>query len=285
MAKIKFHVLNEHNGLSYVRLISKVITQDMKLRALGVYVCDKKLLYSLEQMARKLLKKPDWLLLPDAIKWHATTSARKLGICPKKWRTTLSIPGLPKTGSWDRFARQPDGTVITLDLGKTMSWLMKFDKTGNIHCKKEGVDILSGSTAESLDTTYHKFAKALFQRCDVLVMEDFRHIVVNRDQYQTDDYRWILDIQWDKLFNAILIEAFETRRRIILVSSAGTSWTCPQCHSEYPDLLRGKVTDWRCQNCKIPVDRNEAACLELMRRWLDYRLVTYDIATRGRIRL
>ena len=286
MVKFKFHVLNENNGMAYKLLVIDIIIHIEKLRNLGVYILTTKIIDSMRHMPRELGDIPVWYHLSNSIFRHAIITAKTKGINPDKWIPTSSIQGLPNINRVHPGERQSDGTVITIDLANNNNycWMMRFDKNGIVLNGLRKVDILSGRDKKDLYTKYRKFAKAVFSRCDVLVMEDFRNVVKNRHLFKTDDYRWIIDMQWDLFLQAMIDEAVDRRLRIILVSHVDTSWTCHKCRTVHRVYPRTLAPNWRCRKCKILVDRNKASCVEQWKRWLEYSLVTYDIARSGRPR-
>jgi len=271
MQRHKFHTIGVENGQAIIDLVDAMMIVKEDLAKHKYFFTQKATIYS--QMVRR---NQSWSDLPLVLYQHAFNIASRLRSRPKLWESTGSrnrrSPSID--GRWQRIG---DGTIMTLDLGPAEHWTMRFDRTGGI------LDDISRLSACEIHRQGRSFAVDTFNKCDVLVMEDFRRVLANDDIISHPDWAWIDRIDCVALYRHLVEETKVTRRRLVLVDPAGTSWTCKQCGVEYPWFMRYTeyLRHWTCQACGSLNERNRAACLAFLNRFLKKDRITYDTCTHG----
>ncbi len=216
-----------------------------------------------------------WEGLPLVFYMHAFSNLNRISPPPEQWVATR-MRDIEKLGINRLFHRISDGTIMTIDLGKTQHWFGRFDQMG------APLGDFASVKATAVRDNLGWFARWVFNSCDVLVMEDFRVTINSPEALSSPQSAWLDRINCRDLYLALLREAKETRRRLVLVNSDWTSWTCPTCHGVHKDHERSQIVrTWTCPTCTRTVHRDKASCLELLRRFRASESITFDLAKHG----
>lgn len=266
----KFPVLDASNGEAYRDLVIAMVQLEKVLknsshpfRQGGVIEC------------LRSRNGSSWAGLPLVLYRHAFANHYWINTPPQEWGTT-GMQGNGKRDFNGRLHRISDGTILTIDLGKSQHWCGRFDQMG------APLSDFTPVRASAVSGNLSGFARWVFNSCDVLVMEDFRTTINTPEALSSPDSAWLDQIKCRELYLALLREAKETRRRMVLVIPDWTSWTCPTCHAVHKDHERPQIIrTWTCPTCSRLVHRDKASCVELLRRFRASELITFDLAKRG----
>lgn len=272
----RFPVLGPENGEAFIELVMAMQELDGELDRLKYPFRKGGAIWALQSQGRST--NASWSRLPPVLYQHAFDVAESIfrSHPQNEWERTgsprMKRP-LSRDGRWHRIS---DGTIRTIDLGKTEHWTGLFDAKGN------QIGQVRRRDAQAISEAPHDFAREVFNFCDVLVMEDFRRQLSNPEILCTAESAWLVQIECDVLYSCLVQEAQRTRRRLILCDPAWTSWTCPHClfvHKDHDRIEPPRV--WKCPGCGEKVQRDIGSCLELLRRYLTGIHITYDIARHG----
>jgi len=249
----------------------------------------------------KLTMKENKITIPKIgdikIKYHREIQGNPKTLCIKKvnnkWYTILSCDNIPikekvknivnkvgidlglinfLTTSNNEKIDNPRHLKQSLDKIKDLQIKLSSKKKGSNRRNK--IKQLLSKTFEKVTNQrndfLHKLSHWLINKYDLICYEDLKvkeMLQIENPKYMKRNInRSINDVAWSKFIGMLLFKAEEAGKEIIKVNPRNTSKQCSLCGFIKMDL---KLDDriYRCNNCKISLDRDYNASCNIFKSW------------------